>query len=162
VEYEITATPVRGLTLSAIGAYNDFKQTGPAFIGEPVLRPKFTANLGAEYEVPVGDMRFSVGGDANYRSKVLMATGFPFSEDPAINPDGAALNDVIKQPGLWKLNARVSLKDVPLGPTKGRLTLWGRNLTNKQPVVFAGNVGTHVSGVFDDPVTYGVDLTVEF
>ena len=164
VEYEITAAPVPGLVLSAVGAYNKFKYlvTDPR-LGEPVLRPEFTANLSAEYELPIaGDMRLALRGDANYRSRVLTMTGFPYSEDPLVNPDGAAVNRAINQPGLWKLNARVSLKDVPLGPTKGQLSFWGRNLTNKTPVLAGGNLGTTIIGVFGDPVTYGVDLTVEF
>lgn len=163
VEYELTAVPVEGFTLSANGAYNDFKFIdAAASLGTPTGRPKFTANLGAEYEIPVGgDMRFSIRGDGEYRSSQALY-GFDINEDPLLFPENAGLTSRLYQKSLWRLHARATLKDIPIGPTTARLSVWGRNLTNQTPVNTASDLGTVISGTFDDPVSYGVDLVVAF
>lgn len=160
LEYEIYAMPIKGLTLSATGAYNNFKyiEAIPGQV-EPVYRPKFTANLAAEYSVPLsGDMRVSFRGDAEYRSHIALGN----HRIVTAYPENDRLNELLFQDALMKLNARVTLSNIPLGPTTSRVSVWGRNLTNKQRFNSGGDFGTVISGVFDDPVTYGVDLAVEF
>ena len=160
LEYEIYAIPLEGLTLTANGAYNNFKYVeAPPGSVEPVFRPKFTANVAAEYSIPLsGDMRLSFRGDAEYRSSIALGN----HRIVTAYPENDRLNELLFQDPLMKLNARVTLSNIPMGPTTSRISVWGRNLTNKQRYNSGGDFGTVISGVFDDPVTYGVDLAVEF
>ena len=72
------------------------------------------------------------------------------------------MNDLMKQKGLWTLNARASIKDIPVGPTTATLSVWGRNITNKQRLNFIANTSITAAALYDDPATYGVDLSIEF
>ena len=72
------------------------------------------------------------------------------------------MNDMLKQKGLLTLNARATVADIPVGPTKAALSVWGRNITNKQRLNFIANTGITAAALFDDPATYGVDLSIEF
>ena len=55
----------------------------------------------------------------------------------------------------------VSLNDVPLGPTKGKLSLWTRNLLNNQNLAFGREI-FFAAGQFEVPRTFGIDLSVDF
>lgn len=177
-EFEITAVPIENLTLSASGSYTDFDflEISPQVLANsPVtevkdypesLRPKLLTNLSVNYVVPLaGDMDLSFRLEGNYRSSVVITTskfsnaGFDLEE---LDYDNSYLNAMAKQKSLFTINARATLGNVPLGPTNGTLSIWGRNLTNKQQLNFIANTGVTASGLFDDPATYGVDLRVEF
>jgi iron complex outermembrane receptor protein len=75
--------------------------------------------------------------------------------------------------GYTLLNGRFSLAEIPLG--KGRLdvSLWGRNLTNKdyETFVYAAPAtaqldptkpATTTAGTFGEPRTYGVALNFKY
>ena len=176
-EFEITAVPIDNLTLSASGSYTDFDylQISPLVLANaPVtrvedypesLRPKFLANLSANYVMPLaGDTTLSLRIDGNYRSAITVTTS-KFSDARFIAAglpyDNSYLNDLARQKALFTLNARATLADLPVGPTRATLSLWGRNLTNKQQLNFLGNTGITATGIFDEPVTYGIDLRVK-
>jgi iron complex outermembrane receptor protein len=73
IEAEVTAHPIRGLTLQASGAVQDSKVKGVMLPdGLTVVNhdlpqaPGFSANALARYEFNVGDAQVSVQGDAMY------------------------------------------------------------------------------------------------
>lgn len=177
VEWEFTAVPVEGLTLGWTGSYTDFKfqkisadilaAGGVTKVSDyPVSqRPKFMTNLSAQYEMPlVDDTRLALQVDGAYRSKINVGTQeFSSANFPAIyGYDNSYMNDLMKQKGLWTLNARASIKDIPVGPTTATLSVWGRNITNKQRLNFIANTSITAAALYDDPATYGVDLSIEF
>lgn len=178
VEYEITAVPFEGLTLTAGGSYTDFdyKAISPLVLAtSPVtrvqdypetLRPKVLTNLAADYLMPLsGDVKLQLRVDGAYRSAVSVTTsrfssaGFAAAGIPY---DNSYLNDLGRQKKLFTLNARATVLDLPLAGAKVAVSLWGRNITNRQQLNFIGNTGITAGGLFDDPVTYGVDLSARF
>ena len=64
----------------------------------------------------------------------------------------------------WQIGARLSLADIPLGDErKGRVSLWGRNLTDADELEFTRDLGNGtVIGTFQVPRTYGVDFAMDF
>lgn len=65
------------------------------------------------------------------------------------------------------LNARLSLTDIKLGQQPGRfkVSVWGKNLTDEDYVVFAlplGNPPLAVTQVYGTPRTAGIDFSYEF
>ena len=67
-------------------------------------------------------------------------------------------------PSYGLLDARLTLSDIPAGPVNLRLSAWGRNLTNKDYLVFEGAVGLsdRFGALFGEPRSYGLDLTASF
>ncbi|MEQ1585444.1 MAG: TonB-dependent receptor [Cyclobacteriaceae bacterium] len=111
---------------------------------------KWAGSLGAEFTTSANFLRqagkFFIAFDTYYRS------GFSSSPSPSayLNIDGYAL-----------LNARTGFR-VSSGTS---LTLWGRNLLNKdyyeQLLPAGGNAG-HYAGVLGDPGTYGITLRYSY
>ena len=64
-------------------------------------------------------------------------------------------------PAEWMLNLRATLVDIPMGPTKGRISLWTKNLLDNQNIAFSREV-FYTVGQFEIPRTFGVDLSVDF
>ncbi|TXG98140.1 MAG: TonB-dependent receptor, partial [Rhodocyclaceae bacterium] len=178
LEWEFTAVPTEGLTLGWSGSYTNFKYKkisadilaagGVTKVSDyPVSqRPKFMTNLSAQYVMPlVDDTRLSLQLDGAYRSTINVGTqefsnaGFVAA---GLSYDPRYMNDLLKQKGLWTLNARASVMDIDVGPAKATVSLWGRNITNKQRLNFIANTSITAAGLFDDPATYGVDLSIEF
>ena len=180
-EWEFTAVPTEGLTLTWAGSYTDFdfKKISQTILDAggvtnvkdypEAQRPKFMTTASAQYVVPlVDDTSLMVRLDAAYRSSINVGTqafsnaGFEAAGIPANVYDNRDLNDMLKQKGLLTLNARATVMDIPVGPTKASISLWGRNITNKQRLNFIANTGITAAALYDDPATYGVDLSIEF
>ncbi|OCC22401.1 hypothetical protein MB02_17070 [Croceicoccus estronivorus] len=177
-EFEITAVPVEGLTLSASGSYTDFdyQEISPLLLANASVtevkdypetaRPKFMTNLSAEYVMPLmNETKLALRVDGNYRSKINISTD-TFSNqafvDANIDYDNSYMQALTTQKGLFRLNARASVMDIPVGPAKAMVSVWGRNLTDKQQLNFVANTGITAAGIFDDPATYGIDLTFQY
>lgn len=67
--------------------------------------------------------------------------------------------------GYTLYNGRISLADIPLGSNHGnlRVSLWGKNLTDEEYVVYAFNVATvSVPQAFGQPRTYGVEVNYTY
>ncbi len=177
LEFEVTAVPIENLTLSASGSVTDFKylEISPEVLASggvtkvsdypETMRPTFLSNFSAEYVQPLDEgMRLALRVDGALRSRIVVGTsvfssaGFAAAGLPYTNDYMNAENT---QKALLTLNARLSLMDVPLGPTTATLSLWGRNLTNKQQINIISNTGVTAAALFDDPVTYGIDLSVK-
>lgn len=136
-EFDVSALPVRGLTLSAGAGYTSahFTRVNP-IVGNldtwsgDFLRPKWTSTISAAYESePIfGDAAISVRLDADYRSSVNMN---PFK---SVNP---AFDYVNVAPSRWILNGRIALQNVDLSGSTVEIALWARNLTNDKSRMYA-------------------------
>lgn len=170
VELELTAVPIEALTLTAnIGhVEQDFAN------GVRSLAPENNAYLAAQYEV----FRFSNASHIDFRidgswtdehNQLPCPVGL--SPSPAgcggaatTPPDNRQLEKDAKSDASWLIGARLSLAAIPLGSDmKGRVSVWGKNLTNSDKVEFARDLGNStVVGTFQTPRTYGVDFSVDF
>jgi iron complex outermembrane receptor protein len=156
-ELELTAVPVDGLTLTAGLGYTDFKYTRlDPVIGDPdtftvFYRPKWTANVGANYVLPRfnDSYELSFGVDGQAHAKYFTVTDL-------------ALRDQAISPETWVWNARATLSDIALGTTTARVQAWVKNLTNEDEITFAGAVGPSVAAFYRPARTYGVDLSLKF
>jgi len=168
-DFEWLVESVPGLSFRGAAAYNDAKYSdyvGQCYGGQtiaagcallrnplsgaftsqdyggrtPPKAPKFAGRVGASYEFAVtGEVRAQLTGDVSHTSK------YNFTD--TLRPDGV-------QPSYTKLDAAVRI----LGPgERWRVSLIGRNLTNKRVVTaandipFTGGTGTGTStGVLAD------------
>jgi iron complex outermembrane receptor protein len=168
-DFEWLVESVPGLSFRGAAAYNDAKYSdyvGQCYGGQtiaagcallrnplsgaftsqdyggrtPPKAPKFAGRVGASYEFAVsGEVRGQLTGDVSHTSR------YNFTD--TLRPDGV-------QPGYTKLDAAVRI----LGPgERWRVSLIGRNLTNKRVVTaandipFTGGTGTGTStGVLAD------------
>ena len=72
-----------------------------------------------------------------------------------------------RQDSYTLVNAKVSLANITFSRSEGELTVsaWGKNLGDKEYVVFAFPVGDPAVAVvqtFGDPRTYGLDISYQF
>ena len=72
------------------------------------------------------------------------------------------LNAITHVGGLVLLNAHVTLAYIPVGSSTARVSLWGRNLLNNTPLLYAADLGTTVAGNFQAPRSLGVDVGFTF
>jgi iron complex outermembrane receptor protein len=165
-EAEVTLVPVEGLTFGGSVGYTDFKYdvlnvkgaggvlVNTAASTRRLYTPKWTASLSGQYDfapMPSGAYA-SAQVEGMYRSDIYFAQTI----------GDAALDDALIGKAYWMVNARVSLADVPLGQSKGKLSLWGRNLLDKRELSWGANIGTVAFGAFMQPRTYGLDLVVNY
>jgi iron complex outermembrane receptor protein len=156
-ELETTLVPIERLTLGANLGYLDFKygRLDPRFVaaGNTVVaqRPKWTANLSAQYETPpvLGDAHLNMRVDANYES----------GHNGSANPTLRAWSYI---PGVWNLNGRIALEQIDIGGHNATLALWGRNLLDEDGLRYAVALGPVVSASYEPARTFGLDLTFEW
>lgn len=154
VEIDIAAKPASNLTVTLNYGYTDADYrriaglTGENLADMYVFTyiPKHSVNLGLEYVVPDTPLgTLTAGVNYSFRDKTHSN-----SNDPSyIIPDYSLLN------------ARLTLSEIPLGAGDVRLSLWGKNLTDKEYYSFHGNSGLP-SAVFGEPRSYGLDLSFTF
>ncbi len=153
-EMDITAHPTRGLTFTASYGYLDAKfkevinNAGVNIAADfPFVQaPKHTLSTAIDYVFPttaIGkfsanvsyafvDKQFSQSGDARY---------------------------VIPDYGL--LDARLTLAEIPVLNSGLKVSLWGKNLTDKE--YYITHFNSFVPGAqFGTPRTYGADVTLSF
>jgi iron complex outermembrane receptor protein len=163
-EWEGTALPMEGLTLTANVGYTDFKYTSvDPVIGTlttflPIQRPNWTAAAAIQYETPEviagGHMVFRV--DANYRGKTRLSS----RPEPLVQAVTAVKDSTI-------INARVALADFDMANGKATLAFWGRNLFDNKDLqnvtgIQLGALGAIYGTMYERARTYGVDLTFDF
>ena len=182
-ELELTALPMRGLTLTAGVGDTDFHFTkvnlandglAPVPGGSPGgvaadfaagLRPKWTANLSAQYETEplFDDVRLSLRTDASYRSSEILA-----SYATALNPSFAAVDHTGP---TWLVNARVALEHLSFAHTNVDVALWVQNLTDDKSPSFSLFLplnpafpynGTDGATSYQEARTFGVDLSLTY
>lgn len=158
VEIDARLAPVRGLSISLSGTYNDAKYLNYTNAVAPYLDSyKATVDLSgrqaagaskwvlaatAEYVAPLGDHEVYLGGDASYRSSFVAAVNLdPFSTVPSYTLFGAHLG-LRRGDGRWDAS------------------LWVRNLFNTNYYNTLAVSATYgiVQGALGEPRLFGVTL----
>jgi iron complex outermembrane receptor protein len=122
------------------------------------LISKNTLSAGVDYLIlstDNGGLRAHV--DAYYRGEAIGGGAtlkvHPMEDDPSYIRD------------YTLVNARLAWEEVPIGPGRFEIALWGENLTDRDSAQFALNLASSLGiGVtrFLTPRTYGVDLSYRF
>jgi iron complex outermembrane receptor protein len=173
VELETTYSPIHNLVFTANGGYSDFEYTTLTTVATtgvsevlPIYRPRWTANLSAQYTTePVwGDANVTARLDANYRSRqwgisavpvISTASGFTATEQAAFKSAGSI-------PGYWLMNGRVALQNISVGKMHGTLALWGRNLFDNKSPTLMQSVVLVIATTYEPARTFGLDFTLEY
>lgn len=157
LEVDFTIAPVSGLTLSANYAFttsrlplaaNPFAggRLQPVYI---VYTPKNAFSASISYTRPVGEMTLRAHLDAN------LADGYRGSSGEATFSDFSR---------VW--NGRLALGDIPVGErVQMELSLWSRNLFDDSHVFYrsaAASAAQGVFGMFNEPRTYGLDISFRY
>ncbi len=76
--------------------------------------------------------------------------------------DTAALDRFADHNAMWDIDARATLAAVPMGTSKGKFSLWVRNLLDKRTITNATSVAAFgiTAGQFHEPRTYGADFSI--
>jgi iron complex outermembrane recepter protein len=169
IELEIDAVPLPGLRLNGNFGYVD-REFDKFVVLNPITNvfqdvsdeahfnyaASTTYNVGAEYTVPgeVAGGQLSVRADYTYRSQIY------FNVVPSLT----LFDEQIKSPGFGLLDGRVSLTDIPVGAVVAAVSVWGKNITNKNYRTSGtdfGSLGFAVN-TYGEKRTYGVDVSVKF
>lgn len=156
-ELEFSLMPVENLTLRLSHAYTDIdalRTVDPFGAGvqvtvQPLLAPKNASSLAVDYLVPLANasaLKFHLDGN--------WSDGFYTSEYDQTLTDRSTV-----------VNARVALVDVPMGSggATAEFSLWSRNLLDEQHLFYKLNsAALGQTGIFNDPRTFGLDVTVHF
>ena len=149
--------PIEGLTLSASYAYTNGKLPRAAnpfnnnalqnvFI---VYTPKNAVNFAVDYQRPALGALFKAHLDLS------QADGYRGSSGEATLTDSSSV-----------LNGRLALSDINVGKgAKLQLSLWSRNMLDEEYTFYESRaayaaIGTF--GMYNEPMTYGLDATVSF
>ena len=173
VETDLTLTPTEGLTLSASYAYayvhlpatiNPFPTfvpgVGMVVTSTPTIiyqefTPEHSVTGAVDYQRPFERFTLSVHVDANWNSG---------SYDTDRDPNPGLLAAITSQPGLV-FNGRLALGDIelPSSGAKMTLSLWARNLFDEQHLYTRSiSITSGISGVYNDPRTFGFEGKVRF
>lgn len=171
-EFELTALPVDGVTLNGSLGYTDVenKEVNPILLAsqlvptiggsyQPTLSPKWTSNLGAQYDTgPLfGDASLRLRVDGNWRSKMR------FLANPALTTFGAPFTTIEFAPSRWIVNARAALREIDMNGAKAEFSVWAKNLNNSRAPNYAMAVFPIFASLNFEPArTYGVDLSITF
>jgi len=162
LELEVTAIPVRGVTLAANAAYTDMQYTrvdrrlrSPADGGFVVQYiPKYTANFSAVYRGPdaiVGDAHLNARLDASYNSATWSGSN---ARD--------AVNQLGRIPSRWVFNGRAGLAGFKIGGADAEIALYGKNLLDNKRKAYSAFLGLDISATYLQARTYGVELNANF
>ncbi|CAB1369345.1 TonB-dependent receptor [Denitratisoma oestradiolicum] len=173
VELELTYVPMEGLTLNGSYGYTRVKTDGQIRTSQP----RQTASFGFDYEFQrlANGVRPSFRMDASWRddirhlscpaglSQVALGCG---TLDAYGNPEIA--NPTLDRQAIVKaqtlLSARFTLREIRLGAHgTAAVSLWGRNLLNNDKPDYIYTLGgNNITGTFQQPRTYGIDLSVGY
>jgi iron complex outermembrane receptor protein len=152
-ELELNAFPTDWLRLSGGLGYLDGTYTqfvgattgGSDFTGNKTEKtPQWTINLGADFDLPVGD------------GTVIFAPRFAYVGKTFLQPDNAPFN---VEDGYALVNLRTGYE---FGDGRYGIYLWARNLTNTQYKLFARQFAGSDQVLFGDPRTFGIEASVKF
>lgn len=156
-ELEFNIMPLDNLTLGLNYAYTKIDAqhavdpfgAGVEVTVQPLLAPKNAGSVSLDYLVPFANfsaLKFHLDGN--------WSDGFYTSEYDQMLTDSS-----------FVVNARVALVDVPLNNTGSTIafSLWARNLLDEEHLFYKLNsAALGQTGIFNDPRTYGLDVTVNF
>ncbi|HEY3698226.1 MAG TPA: TonB-dependent receptor [Spongiibacteraceae bacterium] len=166
----VWATPIDGLTLNGSLGYLDANvdkfdkalSSGVANIADTVevgFAPRWTANLGALYELPVGEgdkMQFSV--NASYRYKTWATSPMQSFDYSSGKPNYADL--VTAVPEYTTYNAMIAYVT---NDERWRIALEGRNLSDQRVIQSSTNVaGLFTNVAYTDPRSWAATVRYKF
>lgn len=156
-ELEFNLVPLDDLTLSlnytrtetdALQAPNPYVTGNPLATVLPLYAPKNAGGASVDYRMRLaaGDVKLHVDGN--------WSDGFYTSEIEQTLTDSSFI-----------VNARLALADVPMGDSGARaeFAVWARNLLDEAHLFYksrSATLGTY--GIFNDPRTYGIDVSIRF
>jgi iron complex outermembrane receptor protein len=167
VELEASASPITGVSLGASFSYTKTDWLSPSALltsnglhpAAPNGLPAFMGGVNAQYVTPPlfdnATMLFRIDGiyTGKYRNSPLLDFA---TTNPAFAP-------YVFTPARWIWNGRIALREVPIGPLKGEIGVWGRNLANNRDPVYALIFGTiEADASYQQARTVGVDFIVNF
>ena len=158
LESEITAVPTDRLLLSlnvGITRYSLDPNGNPSAIPENHA-PKLQIGASAQYDFEeFRGMQPSARLEINYMGLVN------WGDDPTAIPGGIT---TFTTPSQVIVNARISLGEIPIGPAVGKLSIWGKNITDQRYIseVLPGAVIGFVDANVSPPATYGIDLSFKY
>ncbi len=159
VELETRAIVAPGLQLTANFGYARTPSNVNPVSGLEIgaLYPSENLALGAQYDTPplFGDTYAAFRIDANWTSGYAGLSNLPN------NTVNQALIAATSTPAEWQLNLRASLVDIPMGSTKGKVSIWTTNLLDNQSIAFTREI-FYTVGQFEVPRTFGADLSIDF
>ncbi len=156
-EVEFGIVPIDNLTLGLHYAYTDIdalKAPNPYVAGNPLVTvlplfaPENAGSLSVDYLVPLGASALKFHVDGNW------SDGYYTSEIEQTPTDSSFI-----------VNARIALIDVPLNGSgaTAEFALWSRNLLDEQHLFYKSSsavLGTY--GIFNDPRTFGAEVSIRF
>lgn len=159
VELELRALPLPGLQLTANYGYQRTPTNIDPVSGNKILSlyPSQNLALGVEYDT----QPIFADAYASFRLDAIWTSDHPNLQENLTTPIDIALQQATTTPAQWMLNGRVSLSDIPLGETHGRVSLWVTNLLDNRDIAFAREIFFAV-GQFQVPRTFGADLSIDF
>jgi iron complex outermembrane receptor protein len=148
VEFELTAIPVKGLTLSATYGYTRARYKTFLGVADPGSRrfvrvPAHTGNLAVDYETEVAS-----GDKIGFHLNGAYSSRYYYDEA-----------NLLAQKGYWLVDANVfyRLQD---GLT---ISAYSRNITNTKYSNWGSTLGALGQNMFPgDPRTYGIRMTADF
>jgi iron complex outermembrane receptor protein len=162
LELEVTAIPMRGVTLTGNAAYTDMQYTrvdrrlrspvDGTFVVQYI--PKYTANFSAIYRGPdaiVGDAHLNARLDASYASATWAGSNAR-----------SAINQLGRIPSRWVFNGRAGLAGFKVGGAEVEVAAFGKNLLNNKRKVYSAFLGLAVEATYLEARTYGVELNASF
>ncbi len=169
VELEVTAVPVRGLTLEGTLGYTDPKykkyQFVPAAGAAPInvadearfqYQTKITTHVAAQYQFPETSI-----GTAAVRVEYNHTGSRYFLPLDRLAP----FNPVIRDPGFDDVQAQITLSRIPMGRLLADFAVYGRNLLDDDKHTVSGiDFGAigFAESQFAMPRNYGISLTIGF
>lgn len=159
IELEVTAEPLRGITLNGTLGYLDakykrFVDTRPGSAGADASgntfpnAPKWSYSLSGQYVTGIGLGELALRADYSYKSRVE----FDVYNNPVTHQDGFGL-----------LNARATITAADEGAIRPHLSLFAKNLTNER--YNSSAVSSAAGTVFfrtDQPRMYGIEIGATF
>ena len=156
IEADIVVAPLPGLTLTGSYAYT-YSKLRPApnpFLFDALqtvyltATPKHAYSVAIDYQLPLEwtTIRAHLDGGGD--------NGFHSSAESYLTDKS------------FVVNGRLALTDIDLqSKAKLQLSLWSRNLFNEQHVFYRAGYSyssTGITGLYNEPRTYGIDATVKF
>ncbi len=156
-ELEFAIVPVDNLTVGlnyaytdtdAITAPNPYVDGNPLVTVLPLYAPRNAGSATLDYLVPLraSAVRFHLDGN--------WSDGYYTSESDQTLTDDSLV-----------FNARVALVDVPMGTSgaTAEFAVWSRNLFDEEHIFYtSSNPGVGTYGVYNDPRTFGVEVSLNF
>lgn len=142
-----------GASLSHLdGRYTSFPHAtsaGASYSGHVTeFTPDYTATVNLDKIQEISSGQFVFHGDAHYQGNTYL--------DSSQNPENF-------QSGYWLFDARVGYEFNPgKAANKVGVYFYGKNLANKEYLVFARFANTTNEGLYGDPRMYGVEITGKF